>query len=67
MARTSKGKSRRPSENQKTKLKAIYAKSRADFTAADLQKFTEVEEGISFNKVLSELEKLHRNRKRKRA
>jgi hypothetical protein len=67
MAKRHDNHSRRPSNKEKAKLKAIYEKSRADFTAADLQKFTQLDEGIPFEKVLSELEELHRKRKRKRA
>jgi hypothetical protein len=52
---------------QDKRLQAIYAKSRAEFSAADLQKFTEVEEGIPFEEVLAELEVLHRKIKGKDA
>jgi hypothetical protein len=52
---------------QDKRLQAIYAKSRAEFSAADLQKFTEVEEGIPFEEVLAELEELHRKTKGKDA
>jgi hypothetical protein len=37
-------------------LKTIYAKARRAFTAADLQKYTEIEEGIPFEQILAELE-----------
>ena len=36
-------------------LKTIYAKARRAFTATDLQKYTEVEEGVPFEQVLAEL------------
>lgn len=36
-------------------LKTIYAKARRAFTAADLQKYTEIEEGIPLEQVLAEL------------
>jgi len=50
-------------------LKTIYAKVRRSFTAADLQAFTEEEEGVPAEEVLAELQKLAgiRPRKRKRA
>jgi hypothetical protein len=47
-------------------LKQIYAKARREFTAADLQKFTEVEEGIPAEKVLAKLEALARAPVRRR-
>jgi hypothetical protein len=37
-------------------LKAIYAAARKAFTAADLQKYTEIEEGMPAERVLAELE-----------
>jgi len=37
-------------------LKTIYAKVRRAFTAADLQKYTEIEEGIPFEQILAEVE-----------
>ncbi len=36
-------------------LKTIYAKARRAFTAADLQKYTEIEEGIPLEQILAEL------------
>jgi hypothetical protein len=36
-------------------LKTIYAKVRRAFTAADLQKYTEIEEGIPLEQILEEL------------
>jgi hypothetical protein len=47
-------------------LKTIYAKARRAFTAADLQKYTEIEEGIPARQVLAELEALDREETRKR-
>ena len=46
-------------------LKTIYAKAQRAFTVADLQKFTEVEEGIPAKQVLAELEALDREASRK--
>lgn len=37
-------------------LKTIYAKARRAFTAADLQKYTEIEEGIPLENIIAELE-----------
>jgi hypothetical protein len=47
-------------------LKTIYAKARRAFTAADLQKYTEIEEGIPAEQVLEELEALDREEAAKR-
>ena len=41
-------------------LSALYAKYRQEFTAADLQKYTEVEIGIPAEKVLAQMEAIHR-------
>jgi hypothetical protein len=40
--------------------KAALAKVKASFTAADLQRFTEIEEGIPLDDVLKELEEIDR-------
>ena len=57
---------KRPLSKEEQRLKAIYAKSRREFSAADLQKFTVIEKGIPFEKVLADLEARHREFKRKR-
>jgi hypothetical protein len=41
-------------------LKTIYAKARKAFTAADLQKYTEIEDGIPAEQVIAEMEAIHR-------
>ena len=41
-------------------LREIYRRAREEFSAADLQKYTEVEEGIAASQVLAELEALDR-------
>jgi anion-transporting ArsA/GET3 family ATPase len=41
-------------------LKDAYALAKASFTAADLQQFTELDEGIPAEEVLKELEELQR-------
>lgn len=64
-ARKSKASTRRPTKEAR-RLRAVYARSRAQFTAADLQKFTEVEEGIPFATVLAKLEKIHRGARKQR-
>ena len=47
-------------------LKTIYAKARRAFSATDLQKYTEIEEGIPADQVLAALEAIHKEETRKR-
>jgi hypothetical protein len=47
-------------------LKTIYAKVKKAFTAADLQKYTEIEEGIPMEQVLAELDAIHQQEMQKR-
>jgi hypothetical protein len=47
-------------------LRTIYAKARRAFTAADLQKYTEIEEGIPLEQIIGEMEAIHREEKQKR-
>jgi hypothetical protein len=47
-------------------LKSIYAKARRAFTAADLQRYTEIEEGIPLGQVIAELEAIQREEVPKR-
>lgn len=47
-------------------LKAIYAKVRRAFSAADLAQYAQPEEGIPAEKVLAELESLAKTRSPKR-
>lgn len=42
-------------------LKAIHAAARRSFSAADLQKYTEVEPGIPAQQILAELEAIDRS------
>ncbi len=57
---------RRPKSNE-DKLQAIFAKSRREFSAADLQKFTVVEQGIPLAKVIAEMQKIQRNSRARKA
>lgn len=45
-------------------LKALYEQKRKEFSAADLQKFTEIDEGIPAEDVIAELEEIHRRHAR---
>jgi hypothetical protein len=66
MAKRKNDKPRRAKGKVDKKLQAIYAKSRANFSAADLQKFTVIEKGIPLEKVIAEMEQIHRNYKPKK-
>ena len=46
-------------------LRQIYAKARAEFTAADLQKYTEIEPTVPMEQVLAEMAKVHEEETRK--
>ena len=54
------------SENRPEELdiKAILAKARQEFTAADLQRYTEEDEGVPLIEVIEEMERIHHERKR---
>jgi hypothetical protein len=49
-----------PADHQDPELRALYAKYRQEFSAADLQKYTEIEPGIPAEEVLAEMEEIHR-------
>ena len=44
-------------------LKALYARMRREFTAADLQKYTVIEKGVPLDKVIAQMEKIHQKHK----
>ena len=67
MAKRKDDKSRRSNAKVDKKLQAIYDKSRREFSAADLQKFTVIEKGVPLEKVIAEMEKIQRNYKPKKA
>jgi len=48
-------------------LKALYARMRREFTAADLQKYTVIEKGVPLDKVIAQMEKIHQKHKIKKA
>ena len=48
------------SELTPEELKKAYALAREAFTADDLQRYTEVEEGVSADEVLAEMEEIQR-------
>ena len=47
-------------------LKTLYAKARRAFTAPDLQKYTENDEMLPAERLVAELEAIHREEMRKR-
>ena len=47
-------------------LRTIYTKYRKAFTAADLQKYTEIEEGIPFDKIIAEIDLAQREWEKKK-
>ena len=67
MAKRKTGQARPNNSTQDRRLRAAYAKSKAEFSAADLQKFTETEEGVAIERVLAELEASHRKLSRKKS
>ena len=50
----------------KATLRQIYAKYRQEFTAADLQQYTELENGVPIEQILAELETIQRRETRRR-
>ena len=66
MAKRKPNKQRRKLTKEEQRLKAIYARSRREFSAADLQKYTVIEKGIPIEKVMADLEATHRVFMRKR-
>ena len=66
MAKRNDDSPRKPAGNKDKELKALYQKYRQEFSAADLQKYTEIAEGIPADKVLAELEEMYRRHTRKK-
>jgi hypothetical protein len=50
-----------PQEDEEREV--LYAKMRQQFTAADLQKYTEIEPGVPLENVIAEMEQIHRQTK----
>ena len=65
--RKTKRPNRQTKESREAKdLQALYARMRKKFSAADLQKYTEIEEGVPAEQVLAEMEEIYRKFTRKR-
>jgi hypothetical protein len=60
MAKRKNGKPHSSRNSDEAWLKMMYAKTRREFSAADLQKYTEIEEGIPAEQVLADCEAIHR-------
>ncbi len=60
MATRKTAKVRRPANRPDQNLKAIYARVKRAFSAADLQRYTETEHGIPAEKVLADMKRIHR-------
>jgi hypothetical protein len=58
---------RRKNNEEAKRLQAIYARSRREFSAADLQKFTVNEPGVPLKTVVAEMQRIQNGRKRKKA
>lgn len=66
MATPESGDDGRSQEKEDAELRAFYEKYRHEFTAADLQKYTEIEEGIPLEQIIAEMEEIHREETRKK-
>jgi len=62
-----KNNSAKASWKNEKELQAVYEKYRREFSAADLQRYTEIEEGIPFEKVIGECEEIYRKPGRRKA
>jgi hypothetical protein len=67
MTQRSNEKPRRNRAREDRELQALYDEMRRKFTAADLQKYTEAEEGVPLERVISAMEEIHRNFRGKKA
>lgn len=65
MSKRKSEKQRPLSKGENQRIRAIYAKSRREFTAADLQRFTVPEKGIPLEKAIAEMEKIQNSKPKK--
>jgi len=49
-----------PRELSPEEMKEVYALARAAFTAADLQRYTELDEGVPADEILAEMEEVQK-------
>jgi hypothetical protein len=67
MAKRKGDRPRRTPGKKDKELQAIYDRVRREFSAADLQKYTEIEKGIPLEKVIADMEAIQRRLTRKRS
>jgi hypothetical protein len=60
MANRKNDKPRQPRKKEDKELQAIYDRVRREFSAADLQKYTEIEETVPLDQVIAKMEAIHR-------
>ena len=66
MAKRKDDKPRRRKTEEEKRLEAIYEKSRREFSAADLQKYTVEEVGVPLEGVIEKMERIQRTYKPKK-
>lgn len=66
MAERKIDKPQQPLPQDDKELQSLYAKMRQQFSAADLQKYTEIEPGIPLEDVIAEMEAIDREETEKR-
>lgn len=59
MAKKKKPDKKKSTGKKRETLRQIYARIKREFSAADLQKFTEIEEGVPADLVLAEMEAIN--------
>jgi hypothetical protein len=59
MARKKKQNKGKSSRKKPETLREIYARIKREFSAADLQKYTVIEEGVPAEQVLADMRKIH--------
>jgi hypothetical protein len=57
----------RPDTKKPEALRSIYARVRREFSAADLQRYTEPEPSVPADQLLAELEAIDRSARRRRS
>jgi hypothetical protein len=60
MTNRKNNKPRQPRKKEDKELQAIYDRVRREFSAADLQKYTEIEETVPLDQVIARMEAIHR-------
>jgi hypothetical protein len=66
MTKPTDGQSGRDDHDEDEVVRAAYARAKAAFTEADLQRYLEEEEGVPLEDVIKELEEMQRQREAQR-